>query len=77
MWSSIACILLRVNKSRMKWAGQLAHMGEMRNAYIILVGKPEEKRPAGKPKHRSEDNIKMDLRDVGFRGCGLDSSGSG
>jgi hypothetical protein len=37
-------------------------MGEKRNAYMILVGKPEEKRPLGGPRHRSVDNIKMDLR---------------
>jgi len=41
----------------------VACMGEMRNAYKILVGKPEGKRP---PKHRSEDNIKMDLMDVAW-----------
>jgi hypothetical protein len=36
----------------------------MRNAYTILVGKPERKRPLGRPKHRWEDNIKMDLRGI-------------
>jgi hypothetical protein len=39
----MVCILLRVSKSRMKWAEQVAHMGEMRNAYIILVGKPKRR----------------------------------
>jgi hypothetical protein len=44
--------------------------------YKILVGKPERKRPLKRPRHRWEDNIKMDLREIGL-GCGLDSSGSG
>jgi hypothetical protein len=43
-------------------------MGEMRNAYKILVGRPEGKRPIGKPRSRWEDNIKMDLREIGFGG---------
>jgi ribosome biogenesis protein Nip4 len=41
-------------------------MGEMRGAYIILVGRPEGRRPLGRPRHRCEDNIKMDLREIGF-----------
>ena len=40
-------------------------MEQSRNAYRVLVGKPESKRPLGKPRHRWEDNIKMDLREVG------------
>jgi hypothetical protein len=51
-------------------------MGEMRNAYKILVGKPARKRPLRRPRCRWEDNIKIDLREIGFGGCGLDSSGS-
>jgi hypothetical protein len=43
-------------------------MGEKRNAYVILVGKPEGKRPLGRPGHRWEDNIKMDLREIGWDG---------
>jgi hypothetical protein len=43
-------------------------MREKRNAYRILVGKPEGKRPLGRPRHRSEDNIKIDLREIGWGG---------
>jgi hypothetical protein len=50
-----------VKSRRMRWAGHVARMGEKMNAYRILVGKPEGKRPLGRPKHRW-DNIKMDLR---------------
>jgi hypothetical protein len=42
-------------------------MGEMRGAYIILVGRPEGRRPLGRPRRRWEDNIKMDFREIGFR----------
>jgi hypothetical protein len=45
----------------MSWAGLVARMGENRNSYRILVGKPEEKGPLGRPRHRWKDNIKMDL----------------
>ncbi|KAJ4434186.1 hypothetical protein ANN_22734 [Periplaneta americana] len=50
---------------RLRWAGHVARMGESRNAYRVLVGRPEEKRPLGK-RRRWEDNIKMDLREVGY-----------
>ncbi|KAJ4427740.1 hypothetical protein ANN_25393 [Periplaneta americana] len=51
---------------RLRWAGHVAHMGESRNAYGVLVGRPEGKRPLGRPRRRWEDNIKMDLREVGY-----------
>jgi hypothetical protein len=52
----------------MKWVGHVAGMGEQRNAYGILVGKPEGKRPLGRPRRRWVDNIKMDLREIGWDG---------
>ncbi|KAJ4444184.1 hypothetical protein ANN_05974 [Periplaneta americana] len=53
---------------RLRWAGHVARMGESRNAYRVLVGRPEGKRPLGRPRRRWEDNIKMDLREVGYDG---------
>jgi len=53
---------------RMRWAGNVARMGERRSAYRFLVGKPERKRPLGRLKGRWEDNIKMDLQEVGWGG---------
>ena len=52
-------------------------MGERRGVYRVLVGKPEEKNPLERPRHRWKDNIKMDLQEVGCGGYGLDRSGSG
>jgi hypothetical protein len=55
--------IVRVIKSRrMRWAGNVACMGEMRNAYNILVGKPEGKRPLRRPRRRWENNITVDFR---------------
>jgi len=48
----------------MSWAGHVAHVGERRVVYRVLVGKPEGKRPLGKPNYRWDDNIKMDRQDV-------------
>jgi hypothetical protein len=50
---------------KMRWGVHVAHMGEMRNAYSVLVGKPEGKMPLGRPRHRWKDNIRMDLRKEG------------
>jgi len=52
---------------RMRWTGHVARMEERRGVYRVLVGKPEGRRPLGRPRGRREDNIKMDLREVG---CG-------
>ena len=61
--------IVRVIKSRrMRWAGHVAHMGERRGVYRVLVGKPKGKRSLGGPRHRWEDNIKMDLQEVGCGG---------
>jgi hypothetical protein len=68
--------IIKMMKSRkMRWAGHVARIGETRNAYRILVGKPEGKRPLGRPRRRWVDNIKMDLGEMGW--YGLDRSGSG
>ena len=69
--------IVRVIKSRMRWEDQVARMGERRGVYRALVGKPEGKRPLGIPRRRWEDNIKMDLQEVGCGGHGLDRAGSG
>jgi hypothetical protein len=59
--------IIRVIKSRrLRWAGHVARMEERRRAYRTLVGKPEGRRPLGRPRRRWEDNIKMDLREVGW-----------
>jgi len=61
--------IVRVVKSRrMRWVGNVARMGEGRGVHRVLVGKPEGKRPLGRPRRRWEDNIKMDLREVGEGG---------
>jgi hypothetical protein len=49
---------------RMRWAGHVERMGEKRNTHKILVGKPEENRPLGRPRRRWEDNIKMDRTEI-------------
>jgi hypothetical protein len=67
-----------VKSRRMRWAGHVARMGEDRGVHRVLVGKPEGKRPLGRPSRRWEDNIKMDLQEVGGGGSwGLDGVGSG
>jgi hypothetical protein len=59
--------IIRIIKSRrMRWAGHVARMGEKRNAYRLLVGNPDGKRPLRRPRHRLVDNIRMDLGEVGW-----------
>jgi hypothetical protein len=61
--------IVRVIESRrMRWAGQMARMGEGRGVYRVLVGRPEGKKPLGKPWRRWEDNIRLDLREIGVGG---------
>jgi hypothetical protein len=55
-----------IKSRRMRWAGHVARMGEKRNVYGLLIGKPEGKRPLGRPRCRWIDNIKMDLLEIGF-----------
>jgi hypothetical protein len=62
--------IVRVIKSRrMRWAGHVAHMGEGRDVYRILVVRPEVKRPLGRPRRRWGDNIKLDLREMEIDGA--------
>jgi len=56
-----------ITSRRMRWAGHVARMGEERGVYRVLVGKPEGKRPLGRPMRRWVDNIRMDLQKVGCR----------
>jgi hypothetical protein len=65
---SSASIIRMIKSRRMTWAGHVARMGVKRNAYRLLVGKPEGKRPLGRPRRRWVDNIKMDLSEIGWDG---------
>jgi hypothetical protein len=65
--ASLMCRLIRIIKSRrMRWADHVARMGEKRNAYRLLVRKPEGKAPLGRPRSMWVDNINMDLGEVGW-----------
>jgi hypothetical protein len=57
-----------IKSRRMRWAGHVARMGERRGVYRVLVGKPGGKSPPGRARHRYEDNIKLDLQEVGCGG---------
>jgi hypothetical protein len=64
--NSSPSIVKLIKVRRKRWAGHVARMGDVRGAYNILVGRPEGRSPLGRPKRRWEDNIKMDLREIGF-----------
>jgi hypothetical protein len=59
-------IIRHIKSRRMRWVGHVARMGEERNVYRVLMGKPEGKRPLGRPRCRWEDGIRMDLREIGW-----------
>jgi hypothetical protein len=67
LYSSLSIIRI-IRLRRMRWAGHVTRMGEKRNVYRLLVGKPEGKRPLGTPRHRWRDNIKLDLSEIGLGG---------
>jgi hypothetical protein len=58
-----------IKSRRMKWAGHVARMGKGRSVYGVLVGRPKGKRPLGRSRRRWEDNIKLDLMDIGIDGA--------
>jgi hypothetical protein len=62
----------KIKSRRMVWAGHVARIGEGRNAYRMLLVKPEGRRPLKRPRHRWAYNIKMDLREIGWDGMGWD-----
>jgi hypothetical protein len=57
-------IIRQIKSRQIRWAGHVARMGEDRKVYKVLVGKPEGKRPLGRPRHRWEDGIRVDLREI-------------
>ena len=57
-------IIRAIKSRRMSWAVHVARVGEMRHAYRILVGKPEVKKPLGRPRRKWDDNVKMDLQEI-------------
>jgi hypothetical protein len=73
--------IVRVIKSRMRWAGHVTCMGKGRGVYTVLIGRSGCKRPLGRPRHRWEGNIKLDFREIGIDGAnwiswlGIGSSG--
>jgi hypothetical protein len=65
---SLLNIIRVIKLRRMRWARHVARMGEGRDVYRVFVGRPEGKRPLGRPRHRWEHNIKLDLREIGIDG---------
>jgi hypothetical protein len=66
MRSSPKNVIRLIKSRRMRWVGHVARMGEEGSVYKVLVGKPEGKRPLGRPRRRREDGIRMDLREIGW-----------
>jgi hypothetical protein len=61
--------IIRLIKSRkVRWAGHVAHTGQKRKAYKVLMGKPERKKSLGRPRRRREDNINLNIREIGLGG---------
>jgi hypothetical protein len=65
---SSSSIIRMIKSRRIIWTGHVTRMGEKRNAYKLLVGKPEKKKPLGRPVSRWMDNIRMDLENIGWGG---------
>jgi hypothetical protein len=61
-------IIWAIKSTRIRWTGRVTSMGDRTGAYTVLVGKPDRKRPLGRPRHGWEDNIKKDLQEVGCGG---------
>jgi hypothetical protein len=70
-------VIRQIKSRRMRWAGHVARMEEGRKVYRVLLGKPEGERPLERPRRRWEDGMKMDLREMGWGGRGVDSPASG
>jgi hypothetical protein len=60
-------IIRQIRWRRMRWVGHVARMGEERNVYKVLMGKPARKKSFGRPRRRWEDGIRMDFMDIGWR----------
>jgi hypothetical protein len=70
LYSSLNIVRM-IKSRRIRWAGYVARVGEGRGVYRILVGRPEGKRPLGRPRHRWKYNIKLDIREIGIDGAKL------
>jgi hypothetical protein len=73
--SSSPDIIRNIKSRRMRWAGHVARMGEERKLYMVLVGKPEGKRPLRRPRCRWEGGIRMGLREIGFNWLRIGTGG--
>jgi hypothetical protein len=76
LYSSLSTVRA-IKPRRMRWAGHVARRGDRRGYTGVWLGNLRKKRPLGRPRRRLEDNIKMNLQEVGCGGYGLDRSGSG